>query len=884
MDIPKTYDPKEIEPKWSEWWLENNTFKTDPDPDKKPYCILMPPPNVTGVLHMGHALQDTIQDTLIRYYRMKGYESHWQPGKDHAGIATQTVVEKKLAEENKPDRVRLGRDKFIDEVWKVVDQNRDVITKQKSALGDSADWSRERFTLDEGLSRAVREVFVRLYDDGLLYRGPYIVNWSPKMRSAISDEEVDHKEEEGSLWYIRYPATDGSEGVVVATTRPETMLGDTAAMVHPEDDRYKHLIGKEVELPLTGRNIPVIADEYVDREFGTGAVKVTPAHDPNDFEVGKRHDLPMPIVLDTSAKICAPAPEKYIGMDRYEARKAILVDLEEAGLLVKTEKYTHSVGYCHRTKVPIEPYLSTQWFLKMETLAGPAIEAVRDGRVKFVPKRWAKVYYQWLENIRDWCISRQLWWGHRIPAWYCDDCNHVNVSREDPTECEKCGSKNIRQDEDVLDTWFSSWLWPFSTLGWPDDTEEMKYYHPTDVLVSGYDIIFFWIARMIMADLYFTGEIPYHTVYITGMIKDKLGRWMSKSLGNGIDPLEMIDKYGADSVRYSLVVLTTEGQDINLDPTRFEMGRNFTNKIWNAFRFLTTYKFTGKGTVDDLEPQLADHWIQGRFIETVREVEQKIARYRLNEALLAIYRFTWNDFCDWYIETIKPRIAEGADPVQSDATLQYAYDMMENIIRLLHPFMPFISEEIFQLMPDIDGISLEENRNQSIANSPYPEAKGKRIDKKAIKEFEYIKEIVKAIRNIRGELQVPPSKKAVLNIPSTDPNKDLVEREWTTVARLARLDNMAVVESKPPQSATTIVAGREIYVPLAGLIDIDAEKSRVSKEIAKIEGLLKGISGKLSNEKFVANAPEEVVNKEREKQATFNEKLEVLKLHQADLD
>ncbi len=926
MDIPKRYEPKNVETQWSEWWLKNDIFKTTPNEEIQPYVIMMPPPNVTGVLHMGHALQDTVQDSLIRYYRMKGYEAHWQAGKDHAGIATQSVVEKELAKNRMPTRAELGREKFLEEVWKVVKRNDGVITKQKRALGDSADWSRERFTLDDGLSKAVREVFVKLYEDGLIYRGPYIVNWSPKLQSAISDEEVDHKEEEGKLWHIRYPGTDGSPGVVVATTRPETMLGDTAVMVHPEDDRYKNMIGKEVQLPLTDRTIPVIADDAVDRDFGTGAVKVTPAHDPNDFEVGKRHNLPMPIILDTSAKMCHPAPVRYIGMDRFKAREAVLEDLQEEGLLIREEKHTHAVGYCHRTHVPIEPYLSTQWFMKMKPLAGPALDKVREGEIKFVPRRWEKVYYQWLENIRDWCISRQLWWGHRIPAWYCADCDHVMVKRDDPTVCEKCGGTHLRQDEDVLDTWFSSWLWPFSTLGWPDQTPELKYYHPTDVLVSGYDIIFFWIARMIMADLYFTGQIPFKTVYITGMIKDKLGRWMSKSLGNGIDPLEMIDQYGADAVRYCLIVLNTPGQDIRLDPSRFEMGRNFANKLWNAFRFvaspasailtdqldraeeildelgaspnqvLSMLDFQGfarpeiNGKIYDLIREtgvdhLEDRWILGRLIETIEEVDNRMEQYRLDDALMAIYRFTWNDFCDWYIETIKPRLGDDASIQEAGTTTRFALNMMEAIVRLLHPFMPFITEEIYQHLGNIEGRVLQEDRAQSIALAEFPSTEGMKPDKDAVADFNYIQALVSAIRNVRGELLIPPGKEAKLAILERDPHVELVQREWTTVKRLARLEGDApdIVTEKPEKSATTVVDGAEVYIPLAGLIDFDAERARVTKEINKLEGMLLGIDKKLVNEKFVNNAPDDVVKNEREKQADFRAKLEMLKAHQEQL-
>jgi valyl-tRNA synthetase len=887
VDIPKQYDPKSVEDRWKNWWHEKGFFKSDPDPEKKPYVIMMPPPNVTGVLHMGHALQDTVQDTLIRYHRMRGFESHWQAGKDHAGIATQTVVEREMKANSEPSRRDMGREKFLERVWEFVERNRNTITRQKTSLGDSADWTRERFTLDEGLSDAVREIFVKLYEDGLIYRGPYIVNWSPKLQSAISDEEVDYKEEQGSLWYVRYPAADGGEGVVVATTRPETMLGDTAVMVHPKDDRYKDLIGKEVELPLAGRTIPVIADEYVDREFGTGAVKVTPAHDPNDFEVGKRHNLDMPVILDTEAVVQAPAPEKYIGMDRDDARKVIVENLEESGYLVKTEDYTHSVGYCSRTKARIEPYLSTQWFLKMKPLAEPAIEAVRKGEIQFAPKRWENVYFQWMENIRDWCISRQLWWGHRIPAWTCEDCGELIVSREDPSACPKCGSKNLKQDEDVLDTWFSSWLWTFSTLGWPEETEELKYYHPTDVLVSGYDIIFFWIARMIMASLYAVGEIPFKTVYITGMIKDKHGRWMSKSLGNGIDPLEMIEQWGADAVRYSLTVLNTLGQDIRLDPSRFEMGRNFANKLWNSFRFIALRDLSGAQGKTFKPTTLEDRWIEARMIQTAEEVEKNFEQYRLDDALMAIYRFTWNDYCDWYLEAIKPRIADDADPELRDQTIRNAIEVLEEIVRFLHPFMPFITEEIYQAMLELMGEEWREKRPKSVSVEYYPvDVEDCVLDEEALGEFGYLRDLVSAVRNVRGELTVPPNAESVLAVLEDEPRLELIMREWMVVSRLARLSGGGpeLVYAKPKASATAIVDGREVYVPLEGLIDLDVERDRLKKEIGKLEGALKGVTAKLANDKFVANAPEEVVKGEKEKQAAWTSDLEKLKENLASLE
>jgi valyl-tRNA synthetase len=886
VEIPKQYDPKEVEAHWREWWHENEFFKTKPDMVKEPYVIMMPPPNVTGVLHMGHALQDTIQDELIRYHRMKGYEAHWQAGKDHAGIATQTVVEREMKKNQEPTRREMGREKFIERVWEFVEKNRNTISQQKKSLGISPDFTKERFTLDDGLSDAVQKAFIKLHNDGLIYRGPYIVNWSPKLQSAISDEEVDFKDEVGHLWHIRYPGVDGSEGVVVATTRPETMLGDTAVMVHPDDERYTDLIGKEVILPLTGRTLTVIADDYVDREFGTGAVKVTPAHDPNDFEVGRRHDLEMLTILDTEANVQAPAPEKYVGLDRYAARDAVVADLEEQGFLIKVEEHTHSVGYCHRTKAQIEPYLSTQWFLKMEPLAKRAMEVVRNGEIKFVPDRWNKVYFQWMENIRDWCISRQLWWGHRIPAFHCVDCNYVHVGTDHPDICPACGSNHWRQDEDVLDTWFSSWLWTFSTLGWPKQTGDLLYYHPTNVLVSGYDIIFFWIARMIVASLYFVDEIPFKQVYITGMIKDKQGRWMSKSLGNGIDPLDMVDQYGADAVRYSLTVLNTVGQDIRLDPSRFEMGRNFANKLWNSFRFLVNRDLGGvnEAKVEPLE--IEDRWIEGRMIQTTLDLEKKIEQYRLDEALIGLYRFIWNDFCDWYIETIKTRIGDDADQATARQTLRFAINIFDKIIHLLHPFMPFITEEMYQTLNSVMGDAWAKDRPGSISVSSYPEFKGSTVDETAVAEFEYVRELISAIRNVRGELLVSPATEAQLLMRSDEPKLELIRREWATVKRLGRLsgDTLETVDSKPRASATTLVEGREIFIPLEGLIDLDVEKERVGKEIGKLEGLLKGVEKKLSNERFVANAPDDVVANERAKMEKMSADVEKLRAHLADLD
>ncbi|MBU0517304.1 valine--tRNA ligase [bacterium] len=883
-ELAKTYDPKLVEDKWYKFWEENQLFRTRVNPDKKPYVIMMPPPNVTGMLHMGHGLQDAVQDSLIRYHRMKGFEALWMPGMDHAGIATQNVVEKKLAEDGikKED---LGREQFIDKVWEWKEKHGGIISKQKRRLGDSPDWERARFTMDEGLIRAVREAFTKLYNDGLIYRGNYIVNWCPRCGTAISDEEVDHQDTKGHLWHVKYPIKDSDEFLVVATTRPETMLGDTGVAANPEDARYQHLKGKRAVLPVIGRELPIIFDDYVDPRFGTGLVKVTPAHDPNDFAMGQRHNLPAVKIMDERGVMSAEAGPDFLGMDRFACRKALVQRLEEEGLLLKVEDHQHSVGHCQRCKTMIEPYLSRQWFVKMKPLAEPAIAAVTEGRIKFVPKRWEKVYLSWLTEIRDWCISRQLWWGHRIPIYHCDDCDHEWVSVAEPKNCPKCGSSNIEQDPDVLDTWFSSWLWPFSTLDWPEENKAYKYFYPTDVLVSGYDIIFFWIARMIMAGLYFTGKDPYHTVYITGMIKDEQGRWMSKSLGNGIDPIDMIEQYGADAVRYSLVVLATEGQDIKLSPTRFEMGRNFANKLWNAARFLLMQERPEKFSVNEPpELQLEDRWILSRLQTMLKTVDERVKRYKLSDALLVIYDFTWHDFCDWYVELIKPRLYKSDDPAVREGTLALALRIYESALRALHPFMPFVTEELWQQIVSIDGLGIEISEPVSIMHQKYPEAQKKLIDAEIEERMGLVQNVVGAIRNIRAEMKVPPSAEADVRIKAPARQWQILESEFGMLKTSAKVGTMTAVDAKPKAAASAVVGEVEVYVPLEGLIDLDVERARLDKEINRYARNLKGVIGKLENEGFISKAPEEVVLRERQKRADLEITLIKLKQNRSDLD
>jgi len=873
-EMAKVYNPHEVEEKWYKYWEENGFFTPKVEPDKEFFSIVMPPPNVTGSLHLGHAMDNTLQDILTRFKRMQGYNTLWLPGTDHAGIATQAKVEEQLAKEG-TNRHALGREKFLERVWQWKEQYGGMITQQLRKLGASCDWSRERFTMDEGCSRAVREVFVGLYKKGLIYRGNYIVNWCPKCHTTISDIEVEHNEREGQLWYIRYPGENGEEGVIVATTRPETMLGDVAVAVHPEDERYSGLIGKNVILPLMNRPIPVIADEYVDKEFGTGAVKITPAHDPNDFEIGLRHDLPQINVMTPDAKINENGG-KYCGLDRMEARRQIVKDLEELGLLVKIESHTHAVGECYRCSTVVEPRVSKQWFVKMKPLAEPAIEVVRQGKLQFVPDRFAKIYIGWLENIRDWCISRQLWWGHRIPVWYCEDCGQEICELEDPTVCPQCGSTNLVQDPDVLDTWFSSALWPFSTMGWPDDTEDLRHFYPTSVLVTGRDIIFFWVARMIFMALEFMKEIPFHKVMIHGLVLDSQGRKMSKSLGNGVDPIEVINQYGADTLRFMLITGNTPGNDLRFHFERLEATRNFCNKIWNASRFaLMNLQDYQDGPRAEL--QLPDKWILSRLEETVRKVTAALERYDLGEAGSVLYEFIWDEYCDWYIELVKKRLYNKENPEDRHTAQSVLLEVLETTMRLLHPFMPFLTEEIWQHLP---------NTGQTIILSRWPEISGYK-DEQAEKEMKLIMDVIHAVRNIRAEVNVAPGRKAdlILVTPNAEV-ADILRRGTEDIRQLAAADKITLVPEvadAPAQAASAVLEDVTVYLPLKGLLDLDKEIAKVRKEIENALNEQKRLEAKLNNPGFLTKAPEEVVAKEKEKLEGVISRLRSLKLRLSEL-
>jgi len=872
------YDPSQIEERWYRYWESNGFFNTSADSDKKPHVIMMPPPNVTGRLHMGHALQDTIQDALTRMRRMQGYEALWVPGIDHAGIATQNAVERMLQKSEGKTRHDLGREAFVDRVWKWKEEYGGIILQQKRRLGDSCDWTHERFTMDEGFTRAVQHVFVRLYEEGLIYRGSYLVNWCPVDRTALSDEEVDNVERAGHLWYIRYPFVDGSGHITIATTRPETMLGDTAVAVHPEDERYRHLIGKKIRLPLLNREIPLIGDEYVKQDFGAGALKVTPAHDKNDFEIGRKHGLAAINIMNLDGTINENGGP-YEGLDRFVARDRIVEDLQRQGLLEKIEDYKSTVPISSRSKAIIEPLISRQWFVRMKPLAEPALEAVRSGKITFYPERWANEYFRWLENIRDWTISRQLWWGHRIPVWYyLDENGQIDESRDFVVSVDQ-PEPGMVQDEDVLDTWFSSWLWPFATLGWPNETKDLARFYPTDVLVSGYDILFFWIARMIMAGLHFTGKIPYRDVFITGMIKDKQGRWMSKSLGNGIDPLDMIEQYGADAVRFSLTILCAQGQDIKLDPTKFEMGRNFANKIWNAFNVFGRFMEPGKDyrrrrTFEELE--LVEKWMLHRLNTSIAEVNEAVDRYRLNEAVTIVYNLFWRDFCDWYLELIKPARGEQ----MAEDTIALAVELYEKMVQLLHPFMPFITEELWwKLRP--------RKEKEACIVSKWPEVEGE-TDETAAAQFELIQEMISGIRNVKSEYNVAPGKEiaAVINVPATSTDfKAVLERYSRYFDRLARVTDLTVGVgvAKPRASASVVVGSNEVFVPLAGMIDLEVEKERLTKEIEQKEAFLKNVQQKLRNEQFIARAPAEVVEREKQKEKDASSELQRLRAGLANL-
>ena len=860
-ELPKTYDPKAVEDKLYSFWNDSGFFHAEVNPDKKPYTIVIPPPNVTGQLHMGHAFDETLQDILIRTKRMQGYEALWMPGTDHAGIATQIKVEENLRKEEGLTRYDLGREKFLERVWDWKNKYGDRIISQLKKLGSSCDWERERFTMDEGCSKAVREVFVNLYNKGLIYKGHRIINWCPHCTTALSDAEVEYETQPGKLWHIRYPLADGSGDLVVATTRPETFMGDTGVAVNPNDERYKHLIGKTCILPIMNREIPIFGDEYVDMEFGTGCVKVTPCHDPNDFEMGQRHNLEQILVFNEDATVNENGG-KYEGMDRYECRKAVIKDLEEGGYLVKIEDHEHNVGTCYRCGTTVEPMTSAQWFVKMAPLAKPAMDVVTEGKTKFVPDRFSKTYLRWMENVHDWCISRQLWWGHRIPAFYCDDCGEMTVSKEDVHVCPKCGSKNVRQEEDVLDTWFSSALWPFSTLGWPDKTPELDYFYPTSTLVTGYDIIFFWVARMIFSGVEHMGQTPFDTVYIHGLVRDAQGRKMSKSLGNGIDPLEIIDQYGADALRFTLATGNSPGNDMRFSDERVQASRNFCNKIWNASRFIQMNLTIGKDKAAELPETLAleDKWIVSKFNTLVAEVTRNIDQYELGLAAAKLNDFIWDNFCDWYIEIAKTRLQAGDENVQK--VLCY---VLSGAMQLLHPFMPFITETIWQALP---------HEGPSVMVSKWPEYDEKLHFAAEEAQMETLMDAVRAIRNRRSEMNVPPSKKAKVLILTE--KKDTFAAGEGFFPKLAYASGIELIDAVPGDAAkmASVVTGdAQLYMPMGDLIDFAAERARLEKEKAKVEDDIEFVMKKLNNPKFVDKAPEKVVAVEREKAEKLREHL-----------
>ena len=869
-NISTTYNPKEFEERLYSNWQEKKYFTPVIDKSKKPYTIIMPPPNITGKLHLGHALDNTLQDMLIRFKRMQGYCTLWLPGQDHASIATEVKVENELLKEGLYKK-EMGREAFLEKVWEWTDEYRERIREQLKKMGCSADFTREAFTMDENLSKAVRHVFVKLYKEGLIYQGNRITNWCPKCQTALSDAEIEYEEKEGNFWHIKYPVVGSDEFLEIATTRPETLLGDSAVAVNPSDERYAHLVGKMLKLPLTDREIPVIADDYVDVEFGTGAVKITPAHDPNDFEVGKRHNLPQIRVMDDSGVI-NHLGGKYKGLDRYEARKQMVADLEELGLLVKIKPHTHNVGTHDRCGTVVEPIISKQWYVKMQSLADPAIEVVRNKGTKFVPERFEKTYFNWMENIQDWCISRQLWWGHRIPVFYCKDCGEIMVELEDPTKCCKCGSENIEQDKDVLDTWFSSALWPFSTLGWPDRTDDLEFFYPTSTLVTGYDIIFFWVARMIFSGIHNMGETPFDTVLIHGIIRDAQGRKMSKSLGNGVDPLEVIDEYGADALRFMLVTGNAPGNDIRYIPERVEAARNFANKIWNASRFvmmnldrelMDKYK-------DCKEYSLADKWILSRMNSLIKEVTENMEKYELGIALQKVHDFLWTEFCDYYIELVKP-VLYGDDEKAKGVVFNVLYTVLNTGLKLLHPVMPFITEEIYTHLST-------ETESITIATWPtYDEALN---NEKAEKDMTFIMEAIRSLRNLRAEMNVPPSRKAKVMAYASEEAKDAFINGGAYLEKLASASEVTFLDNKDNLDnnlVSVVVKGGELFLPLLDLVDREKELERLAKEVKKLEGEIERIDKKLSNAGFVAKAPEKVVLGEKEKRSKYVEMLEAVK-------
>ena len=895
QELSKAYNPKDVEDKWYEYWESHNLFHATVNKDRTPYTVVIPPPNITGILTMGHVLNNTIQDILVRWKRMLGFEACWVPGTDHAGIATQNAVEKALAKDG-IKRHDLGREKFVERVWEWKEQYGGAIIKQLRKLGTSCDWERERFTMDEGLSDAVKEVFVRMFDKGLIYRGKYIVNWCTFHQTALSDDEVDHAESNGNLWHIRYPIEGTKEFAIVATTRPETMLGDTAIAVNPHDTRYKALVGRHAVLPLVGRRIPIIADEYVDETFGTGMVKVTPAHDPNDFLIGQRHKLEQINILDEKGFLNSSVPAQYSGIDRFVARKKVVHDLEEQGFLVKVEPYTHNVGKCYRCHTVIEPYLSDQWFVKMKPLAEPALRVVQEGKIRFHPQRWEKVYDHWMTNIRDWCISRQIWWGHRIPVYYAPDGTFTAARNEDEarTKLRLDASVTLRQDEDVLDTWFSSWLWPFSILGWPHDNDDLRYFNPTSTLVTAPDIIFFWVARMIMANMEFMrGEpgrngtprttddelIPYSDVYFTSIIRDAEGRKMSKSLGNSPDPLDVIDQYGADALRFTIAFLSPLGQDVLFSSEKCEIGRNFANKIWNAGRFLLMNKAELFGSAEadlaslpETELDLADRWILSRLHHAIGHFNSTLTEFHLNESSKVLYDFIWHDFCDWYVELVKTRFY-GDEPAETKKiVLARALWVFDQALRLLHPVMPFVTEELWQ--------HLTERNGQSLMRASFPSVDERWIDQKTEDEMAFVQNVINAVRNIRGENNIAPSKEIRLQVRLADGTSEQIFQTYNKyLKKLARVSGIEILAlaAKPKLASSAVVDGSEIFVPLEGLIDLGAERTRLEKEITRLQQAVEATERKLTNSSFVDRAPKEVVDREREKLTSFKETIEKLK-------
>ena len=864
MEINKKYEPQKIEKKWYKYWIENGYFSPKIDKNKKPFTVLIPPPNVTNILHMGHVLNNTLQDVMIRYKRMTGVPTLWLPGVDHAGIATQNMVEKELAKEGKT-RHEVGREELIKRIWKWKEEKGGRIIEQLKQLGASCDWNRQRFTMDEGLSEAVKEVFIRLYEKGLIYKGKRIINWCPRCVTALSNDEVEHEEKMGNLWDIKYPFKDGKGFVTVTTTRPETMLGDTAVAVNPKDKRYKNLVGKTVILPLINREIPIIADKYVDLEFGTGCVKITPAHDPNDYEIGLSHNLEQVIVMDEHAVMNKNAGKEFEGLDRFEAREKVVERLKELGLLGEIRQHKHAIGQCYRCDTPIEPYLSDQWFVKMKPLSKKAIKVVKEGKIKFHPQRWLKVYLHWMENIRDWCISRQIWWGHRIPVYYCQNCEEIVVAKEEPKTCPKCGHKEFKQDEDVLDTWFSSWLWPFSTFGWPNETADLEYFLPTNLLVTGPDIIYLWVARMIMATLEFKNKIPFDTVLLHGMVRDEKGVKMSKSLGNSPDPLDIIENVGADALRFSIIFASPKGQDSYYSNSILETGRNFANKIWNAYRFImmNVEKIEGLPEKDELKLELADKWIYSRLNEVIEKTRKNYESLRFNDAANILMDFIWKEFCSWYLELSKDRIYNKEDR-KAQLTANYILlDVLQTSMRLLQPIMPFIAEEIWQ--------GIKKNfpmQEEALVIAAFPKKDKSWIDEKIDREMNLIQESITAIRNLRKQVNLSPGLEIEIVIKVTDKTQiELLNQYQNYFLKLAKVSKMEIGLDiiKLKSSIAAVVQNIEIYLPLEGLIDIQKEKEKLEKQIKLLNNELGKIEGKLKNQKFLKNAPENIVTKEREK-------------------